>query len=264
MAPIWRPVASRLLPRALDVVTICPPGPEVARRWTWLLHGRGATAPEIGQVLSQLGTAMALGQLAPRVVAAPYVPREGGGGSWWVDSHADDGLSMESAILQDVIPAVEAELLGGQTVQSRGIAGWSMGGGAALRWLRVRPDLFSSAALVAPAAYVGLPPLESSARTSGAFGEADVQWVEGRWRELMSLDFPAPPDSPELEVAIVAGDQEPLEMYETGPSSLTEQAARLHVALTGRGVRSHLRIAGGAHEQAFWAPALSTALSLLD
>jgi hypothetical protein len=74
------------------------------------------------------------------------------------------------------------------------------------------------------------------------------------------------PASAPLRVGIVVGDGEVVEDYpsDTGRSSLTLEAAKLHVALVDSpGVSSSLRVIGAGHTWDFWIPAISQALELV-
>jgi S-formylglutathione hydrolase FrmB len=53
-----------------------------------------------------------------------------------------------------------------------------MGGYGAMRYALAYPELFSAAIVLSPATYVPLPPVDSSARTFGAFGVGDKAFVE--------------------------------------------------------------------------------------
>lgn len=233
----------------------------------WLLHGRGAPYDEVRRLVASLGAAMDSGRLARHIILAPWSPWLDGAG-WWVDSPSPGGRLLESAMLHDVLPHVERVWGLAPGPGRRIVAGYSMGGGAALRWLLTRDDLFGAAALVAPAAYSVAPPIESSARTSGAFRLGSEPFDQPTWEHLMSyrrllLDERRDPRAP-APVAIVVGDREPIQAYPGERSSLTVEAARLHTSLVeSQGLRSSLRVIDGGHTDELWAPGLAMALGLL-
>jgi S-formylglutathione hydrolase FrmB len=241
------------------------PGDQVP--WVWLLHGRGSTLADVSWVVDNLQVAMATGKLAAHTIAAPVGPWSEV--AWWVDSAYGDGRPVESAVLTEVLPAVENRLGGPAGRDQRIVGGYSMGGGSAVGWLLRHPDLFSAAALAAPAAFADAPPVRSSTDGSGAFGIGEQQFDHDRWASLMSyrrLLADRRSTSAPLSVGIVVGDAEVVEDYPaaSGRSSLTLEAAKLHVALLDApGISSSLRVIGGGHTEDFWIPAISLALELV-
>ncbi len=221
-------------------------------RWVWLLHGRGAGADDLIPLMGRLVAAMDDGRLPAASLAAPDGPwlRRT---HWWVDS-AGEGqpTAVESALLDDVLPAVE----GGATTD-RGVVGISMGGAAACRWALALPHLVGWAALLSPAAY-DLPPLESSARTSGAFGAGSLRFDDATYRGLMApaalLAARPAGTAPATGIAVTVGDGEPPQHTPDGdPADLTLVAARLHTRLRRRAdVRSDLRVVEGGHDFSVW------------
>jgi enterochelin esterase-like enzyme len=257
---------SRNLGESVRLVAARPTGGLAGLPLVWLLHGSGASYVDVARVVAGLEAAMDDGSLGPHVVVAPWVPWLDGA-AWWVDSAPPGGCPLESALLCDVLPQVEDRLGTDVDRDRRIVSGYSMGGGAAVRWLLAHPDLFGAAALVAPAAYAVAPPAESSARWSGAFRLGSEVFDNGTWQRLMSyprLLAERGEGDPGASVAIVVGDSEPIQTYRDGRSSLTMEAARLHTALrdTPR-IRSSLRVVAGGHTDDFWAPALALALRLL-
>jgi S-formylglutathione hydrolase FrmB len=240
----------------------CPAGAGGAV--TWLLHGRSAGQDEVRDVVSGLLAAMSDGALPPRTVIAPCDPHPDAS-SWWVDAPSPGGRPVETALLGEVFPEMERRTGGPRTRDERVVAGYSMGGGGALRWLLVHPGLFSAAALVSPAAFE-VPPLGSSVETSGVFATASSPYSAARWAALLSYPrlLASLETRAELRVGIVVGDREPLETYPFGRSSLALESARLHVALSDKpGVTSALRIVAAAHTADFWAPGLTLAHALV-
>jgi enterochelin esterase-like enzyme len=235
--------------------------------WVWLLHGHGNTVADVSWLVDGLDAAMAAGDLGPHTIAAPVGPWSEV--AWWVDSAARDGRPVESAVLTEVLPEVEARLGGPAGRDQRIVAGASMGGGSAVGWLLRHDDLFGAAALTAPAAFADAPPERSSTDGSGAFGVGEKQFDRDRWVSLMSyqrLLAQRGATSPPVRVGIVVGDAEVVEDYPSasGRSSLTLEAAKLHVALLDApGVSSSLRVIGGGHTWDFWIPGISQALGLV-
>lgn len=220
----------------------------------WLLHGRAAASQEVAAVLGRLD--------APRcVVLAPVGPWMGGS-HWWVDSASTTGCLVESAVAGEVLP--RAERLAAVRPRHRIVAGWSMGGAAALRWALTGRGAAASAVLVAPASYPGQPPLGSSARTSGAFGVGGRRFVARRYlktmchrRLLPDRDTTAP-----LRVSIVVGINEAPQQFADGWHSLREDASALHDALVASpGCSSSLSLVDAGHDEDLWPVALTLGLA---
>ena len=185
--------------------------------------------------------------------------------SWWVDSAfipdasaAHDvapGQLLESSLLRDLLPTLERGYGAAPSGPSqRIIAGISMGGGAALRWLLVRPDLFCAAVLLSPAVFATLPVPGSAGR------RRDVVDVEGdlfdtdRYERLLhypTLLAAVEPDRPVTGVVTVVGDEELARTDGGERRDLELEAARLHAALKIHpAFSSALRVIGGGHELA--------------
>ena len=230
----------------------------------WLLHGRCAPADEVEEAVAGVSSAMSAGSLRPMTLIAPNDPHPERS-SWWVDSPAPGGAAVETAMLRDVFPQVEERTGGSRSRRDRIVAGYSMGGAGAMRWSLVHVDLFAGAALISPAAFAVLP-IESSVQSSGVFATAESRFDERNWRPL--LHYPTlldeMPANARQRFAIVVSDGEPVQDYPFGRSSLTQESARLHVALTDDPrTETHLRVLPGAHVREFWAPALTEALRVL-
>jgi enterochelin esterase-like enzyme len=235
--------------------------------WVWLLHGHGSTVADVSWVVDGLDAAMAAGDLGAHTIAAPVGPWSEV--AWWVDSAHAEGRPVESAVLTDVLPEVENRLGGPAGRDQRMVAGYSMGGGSAVGWLLRHDDLFGAAALAAPAVFADAPPVRSSTDGSGAFGVGEQRFDHDRWVSLMSyqrLLADRRSTSAPVRVGTVVGDAEVVEDYPgaSGRSSLTLEAARLHVALVDApGISSSLRVIGAGHTWDFWIPAISLALELV-
>ena len=262
-------VGSALLGKSVRVVVARPQTASSGRvPWVWLLHSWGSTVADVIWVVEGLDAAMAAGDLGAHTIAAPVGPWSEV--AWWVDSAYLDGRPVESAVLTEALPEIETRLGGLAVRDHRIVAGYSMGGGSAVSWLLRHPGLFGAAALAAPAAFDDPPPAALSADGSGAFGVGEQRFDYDRWVSLMSyrrLLADRRPTSAPIRVGIVVGDAEPVDDYPSpsGRSSLTLEAAKLHVALSDApGVRSSLRVIGAGHSWDFWIPAIVHALQLVD
>jgi enterochelin esterase-like enzyme len=266
-------VHSHQLGEQVRALVLRPDPPAAQPRWLYLLHGRGSAAAELVPALAAVRDAVRSGALPAHVVVAPDAPWSNRA-SFWLDSrYAGDpaggvaaGRPVESAMLADLVPAVEDRIGPPSGRARRAVGGISMGGGAALRWALTRPALFGAAVLLSPAVYAGLPPDGSSMRAFGAFGSAADRFDAGRYRELT---YPAllsgrSPASAPLRVAILVGDREPPVAAGPAVRDLDLEAARLHAALKRQpSVHTALRVRAGGHDWSFWRPALLDGLAIV-
>jgi S-formylglutathione hydrolase FrmB len=130
----------------------------------YLLHGNGGDENEWvakGEAQKTVDRLIADGLMPPAVIVLPSATT-----TWYVDRKEP----METAFLKDLMPEVEKKFRVINERMDRVIGGVSMGGYGALRFALKNPEMFASAALVAPAIYVPEPPETSSARRVGVFG----------------------------------------------------------------------------------------------
>lgn len=234
----------------------------------YLLHGRGGTAAEWDGLLRELDDRMASGRLAPLLAVAldgPWSLR----GHWWVDSaftgnaEVPPGSPVATAFLEQFVPAVDRAFSTIAEREGRVIAGVSMGGAGALQFALGHPGVFARAIALSPAVYAPEPAAASTTRQYGAFGRGAVLFDGARYRELGyraaldRIDARTP-----LVVQLAVGDDEGVGAEPD--HDLVVEAARLQAALRrAPGIRSELRVLGGAHEWSLWNPALLDALDRL-
>jgi S-formylglutathione hydrolase FrmB len=274
-------VESRLLGEPWRVLVQRPthPADPAARRglpWIWLLHGRTASAAEMRPTLSSIAAAIRTGDLPPAIVVCPDAP-EDHRTSWWVDSdlvppasqeaEIPRGRLLETSLLDEVRLALEAMYGAPSGPANRIISGISMGGGAALRWLLVRPDLFGSAVLLSPAVFEDLPVAGSAMRRQGVFDVEASIFDTHVYAELLhypTLLAAIPDDRALTPVVILVGDEESIRSDQVGRHDLDLEAARLHAALKLHpAFRSSLRVVGGGHDWPVWERGVVTALRVL-
>lgn len=266
--------------------------------WVWVLHGRESSAREIEPVVAAIAAAVDDGSLPACTIVAPDAPWSQRM-SWWADSAFTGvpggppaGAAVETGLLEEVLPLLEASTPEDPRHRRervhRTVVGISMGGSAALRWL-LRPDrLFDAALLLSPAAYRVVPPFDSSARTSGAFGvdrqvfDASRFAAVAGWEALLD-SHRSLPHRERLRVVTLVGDDElaqdgparypadpvgcpadPGDPREGGvPYDLDLQAAQLHAALRRRpDIDASLRITGGGHDVELWRASVVAGLRL--
>ena len=130
----------------------------------YLLHGNGADQNEwvvSGNMQQTVDQLIKDGQMPPAVVIMPSATT-----TWYVDRKE----MMETALLNDLFPEIEAKYRVMKERAGRVIGGESMGGYGSLRFVLKYPELFAAAALISPAIYNPEPPETSSARRVGVFG----------------------------------------------------------------------------------------------
>jgi endo-1,4-beta-xylanase len=127
-----------------------PPGYEQStRRYPVLYYLHGAGGNESGgprTLVPKLHEAHTAGTLPPFLVVFP----NGGQSTWYADSH-DGKLPIETTIVRELVPHVDATYRTLTDRSSRAISGMSMGGFGAIALGMKHPDMFSSVVAYAPA-----------------------------------------------------------------------------------------------------------------
>lgn len=107
------------------------------------LHGSGSPTAGIPSASSWFGAAMAQGKIPPMLVVFP----NGTGASMWCDSK-DGTVPMESVVIDDLVPHVDATFRTIASRRGRIVEGFSMGGAGAGRLGLRRPDLFAGVSML--------------------------------------------------------------------------------------------------------------------
>jgi enterochelin esterase-like enzyme len=130
----------------------------------YLLHGLDGNQDEWLEngTISIVNRLVRKGAVQPRVVIMPSF----GPQSWWVDGGQD---KAETALMQELMPYVEAKYRLVNSRNGRAVAGWSMGGHGALNLALAYPDRFCAAAVLAPEIYNPLPAETSAIRRMPQF-----------------------------------------------------------------------------------------------
>ena len=216
----------------------------------YLLHGFGqdrnewSTRGRIGEIVDRL---VAAGDIPPCIIVMPS-----GGHSWYLD--ADE--KMETAFIQDLIPEIERQYPAIARRDGRVIAGESMGGFGALRFVLKYPELFAAAALLSPAIYVPEPPPNSGARRSAVFqrdGEFDPAiWTARNYPPLLKPFFKQGIEVP-LYLGVGNLDEFNIDLY----------MAKLYLAWRTHGWGTRYRVAIGRHDFIVWRKLMPGALSYI-
>jgi enterochelin esterase-like enzyme len=107
------------------------------------LHGSGNGTLGIDNLANYFGTAMAQGRIPPMLIVFP----NGMTYSMWCDSK-DGDVPMESVVIDDLIPHVDATFRTVARRSGRILDGFSMGGQGAGRLGLRRPDLFAGVSML--------------------------------------------------------------------------------------------------------------------
>jgi enterochelin esterase-like enzyme len=246
---VTRELDSRALGRAWQYEVYLPSGYETSRlRYPvlYLLHGNGGSGHDWvdkGKVQSLADGLIASGDMPAAVVVMPDA-----GVSWYVDRKE----KMETAFIGDLLPEVEKNLRVLPTREGRLIGGLSMGGYGSVRFVMKYPEKFGAAALLSPAVYVPMPPMNSSARKVGVFGEPEFDeevWKRlnypALWQGYLAKKMPVP-------MYIVSGDDDEF--------MIEAEATRLYSLLRANQQPAELRIVDGAHSWAVWGSTLGDAM----
>ena len=212
----------------------------------YLLHGRGNDYREWlgeGHIQRTADALIAGGEMPPAIIVMPD-----GGNSWYVDGDEP----METALMRDLLAEIETNFRALRSREGRVIGGFSMGGYGALRFVLKYPERFAAAALLSPAIYDPVPPLDSSARKPGIFGRQ--QFDEQLWRRL---NYPA------LWPAYLARNT-PVPMYinsgDDDVFSIEVEAVRLYSLIKAQRQPAELRIVDGAHAWPVWESTIGDAM----
>lgn len=219
----------------------------------YLLHGAGADEKwwtGRGGAEVTLNALIARGQIRPSIVVMP-----GNGKNWYVDS---PGEKAESAILDELLPYIEAKYRASKERNARIIGGLSMGGYGALNLALKNADKFCAAMLMSPAAYDPLPPEDSSARLVPTFirnghFEPDL-WKLHNWPVYLDAYRK---NEQKVSFWIISGDHDNL-----GIALLSAQLYAKILPIQPKQVE--LRIVDGDHEAMVWRDALPDALRYAD
>ena len=246
---VTREFESSALGREWKYEVYLPSGYETSRlRYPvlYLLHGNGGSGRDWvdqGNVQSVADSLIASGDMPPAVIVMPDA-----GVTWYVDRKE----KMETAVIRDLFPEVEKNL---RVLRSRGgrlIGGLSMGGYGSLRFVMKHPEMFAAAALLSPAIYAPLPPLNSSARKVEAFGgpKFDEQvWTSlnypSLWQSYLAKQTPVP-------MYINSGDDDEF--------MIEADATRLYSLLRANRQPAQLRIVDGGHTWKVWGSTLGDAM----
>jgi enterochelin esterase-like enzyme len=249
----------------------------------YLLHGRGEKMRAWTRVKDALDALIRDGVVPPVIAVMPDAPWSRRG-NWYVDSAytgsgngsgngagngadpMEPGRPVETAIVRDLVPAVDARYRTVPTRQARLIGGNSMGGAGAVRLALAHQELFAHALVLSPAAYVPLPSARSNTRVYGAFGAGERLFDDAVYRRL---NYPAllPSVDPALPVHIFIAVGRG-EYAAPGPAGERHDIGSEHEVLYGAvrrvpGIRARAQVLDGGHNWGTWLPAFVAGMTAL-
>lgn len=219
----------------------------------YLLHGSGADEKwwtGRGGAEVTLNALIARGQMRPSIAVMP-----GNGKNWYLDGPSE---KAERAILDELLPYIEAKYRGSKERSARIIGGLSMGGYGALNFALKNADKFCAAMLLSPSVYDPLPPADSSARSVPVFMKNGL-FDPDLWKShhyLAHLDA-YQKKGEKVSFWIMSGDHDNL-----GIALLSAQLYARLLPIQPKQVE--LRIVDGDHEAMVWRDALPDALRYAD
>jgi S-formylglutathione hydrolase FrmB len=212
----------------------------------YLLHGHGGGLYDwanLGHIQQTADELIAHGDIPPSIIVMPDA-----GSTWYVDRKEN----METAVIRDLVGDAERNFRALGVRSGRLVAGLSMGGYGALRFVLKYPEMFAAAALLSPAIYDPEPPQASGARKAGVFGtpEFDPQvWqalnYPALWDAFLAKKIAVP-------MYIDSGDDDAF--------FIEAEATRLYSLLRKNGQPAELRIVEGAHDWRVWERTIGDAL----
>ncbi len=231
----------------------------------YLLHGRGGSKSDWLPSLNLLDSAVKNGICPPIIAVMPDAPYYSGG-SYYVNSEfGEKKYQVETAFTKDLIENIDNNYRSIDERTGRIVCGFSMGGYGALRYSLEYPQLYSGSIVLSPAVYNPLPPLDSSAREFGAFGENELNFVD---RIYLSKNYTSLKDHFESsglrsKIFITVGDDE----WQCGEyeHDLDYEAHTLYKYLQKfSGMDAQLRIVDGGHDWDVWGKGFESGLSFMN
>jgi enterochelin esterase-like enzyme len=246
---ITREFDSAALQRKWSYAVYLPDGYETSNlRYPvlYLLHGHGQDLyawVNFGHIQPTTDELIAHGEIPPAIIVMPDA-----GMTWFVDRKE----KMETAVIQDLVGDVQRTFRVIDDRKGRVIAGLSMGGYGALRFVLKYPEMFAAAGLLSPAIYDPEVPQGSGARRAGVFGAAEFDpqvWKELNyptlWDAFLAKKIAVP-------MYINSGDDDDF--------FIEAEATRLYSLLRKNAQPAELRIVDGAHKWPVWESTIGDAM----
>jgi enterochelin esterase family protein len=219
----------------------------------YLLHGYGASDDEwlaAARLPETLDRMIADGEIAPLIAVMPDAAK-----SWYVDSPRSGGPGdYETAIVDNLVRAIDGRYQTRAIADSRAIAGVSMGGFGALRLAFKHPDRFRAVAALSPGLFKpeGLswrhgPALERRANRERWYADIfGTPFDLGLYIAQSPFAYVAQfaEATPRPDILLVVGDDDGLGSY--------DGTVEMFLELRAAGLKPELRVADGGHDWRFW------------
>jgi enterochelin esterase-like enzyme len=234
-------------------------GSELRYPVIYLLHGRGDDYYAWLSAVDILDRLIAEEAIPPLIAVMPDMPSSDAAG-YYIDSLyiGEDFPSepVETAFFNDLIPHIDSTYRTLAQRDGRAIGGYSMGGYGAIRYALAYPDQFAAAIVLSPAVYTPLPPLDSSVRLFGSFGNGEKLFDAERYEQLnyptlfenfIAKELP-------LDLFIAVGDDEWKHPAEEDQMHDLDMEAHLLYNRVRRVPRvlAELRVYDGGHDWDVW------------
>jgi len=244
-------VVSSSLGRPIDLKVYVPQDSGEPLPVVYLLHGYGGGAGDWiggGTAEATARTVFAEPDAVPMLLVMP-----GAGNSWYVNSpkYGD----WETAIVRDLVPAIDARYPTRAIRDQRFVAGLSMGGYGALRLAAHHPALFRAAAAFSPAVFEDVASVAD-------FPGFQLKFFAGAFGDPLDIDrfnaanvfspLSAIPEDLPTNFYVMTGDHDGLGLW--------DGALRFFRAARAAGHSVQLRVHDGGHEWRLWRDELAPAL----
>lgn len=210
----------------------------------YLLHGYGGEHTNwarYGDAQMTADSLIAASALPPVILVMPD-----GRNSYWVDSDPATGFgAVETALIQDLIPHVDATYRTIPTRRARMIGGLSMGGYGAIHAAFKHPELFGAAATLSGGISRTPTPPNSPSAAPTPWG---IPFEEARWQAESPFAWIASLKEKSAEYRL----QVYISMGDDDDERLIQGSVDLYNALRAAGLPAELRVTDGAHTWEVW------------
>lgn len=145
----------------------------------YMLHGLGGNHTNL---LERFDSKAILDKIIKRTGKDMIVVFPDGFNSFYINQN--DGMKMEKAIMEDLIPYIDKTYNTKKSRNSRAIGGISMGGYGAARFALKYPEKFSKATLISPAVWYKLDEDNNIRKNNHAFKEFNKAWSDDFYKRM--------------------------------------------------------------------------------